>query len=73
MKALAIILIAIGLVGLIYGGVSWTQKEKVVDLGPVEINREDKESLPVPPIVGGICLVGGLALLLSTSRRARHA
>jgi hypothetical protein len=73
MKALAILLIALGLVGLIYGGVTWTQKEKVVDLGPVEINREEKESLPVPPIVGGICLVGGLALLVASSRRARHA
>lgn len=73
MKALAVVLIALGLVGLLYGGVSWTRKEKVVDLGPVEINHEERKSLPVPPIVGGLCLIGGLALLVSTSRRARSA
>jgi uncharacterized membrane protein YidH (DUF202 family) len=73
MKVLAVVLIALGLVGLIYGGVSWTQKEKVVDLGPVEINHEERKALPVPPIVGGICLVGGIALLVGTSRRTRSA
>ena len=73
MKALAVVLIALGLVGLLYGGVSWTRKEKVVDLGPVEINHEEHKSLPVPPIVGGLCLAGGLALLIGTSRRARSA
>jgi uncharacterized membrane protein YidH (DUF202 family) len=70
MKALAIVLIALGIVGLIYGGVSWTRREKVVDLGPVEITSEKRESLPVPPIVGAICLIGGLSLLLTQARRA---
>ena len=72
MKALAIVLIAIGLVGLIYGGVSWTHREKVVDLGPVEVSHDKRESVPLPPIVGGICLLGGIAMLVTGGRRA-HA
>jgi hypothetical protein len=72
MKALAIVLIALGLVGLIYGGVSWTHREKVVDLGPVEVSHDKRESLPLPPIVGGILLLGGIAMLVSSGRRG-HA
>jgi hypothetical protein len=69
MKALAVVLIAIGLVGLIYGGVSWTHREKVVDLGPVEVTHDKRESVPLPPIAGGICLLGGIALLVSAGKR----
>ena len=71
MKALAIVLIALGIVGLIYGGVSWTQREKVVDLGPLEVTHEERKAVPVPPIVGAICLIGGLGLLFSQRRAAR--
>jgi hypothetical protein len=73
MKLVAIVLIALGLIGLIYGGITWTQREKVVDLGPLEVTREDRESLPVPPLVGGICLAAGVVLLISQSRRPRSA
>jgi hypothetical protein len=69
MKALAVVLIAIGLVGLIYGGVRWTHRDKVVDLGPIEVTQEKHESVPLPPVVGAICLLGGLTLLLTQSRR----
>ena len=64
MKVLAVVLIAIGLVGLIYGGVTWTRREKVLDIGPVQVTREQEKSVPVPPIVGGICLVAGVVLLI---------
>jgi hypothetical protein len=64
MKIVAILLIAVGLVGLIYGGVTWTRREKVVDIGPVQVTREHEKSVPVPPIVGGICLVAGVVLLM---------
>jgi uncharacterized membrane protein YidH (DUF202 family) len=64
MKAIGILLIALGLVGLIYGGVSWTRREKVVDLGPVEVTRERHDALPISPIAGGVCLAAGVVLLL---------
>ena len=69
MTRLAVVLIIVGIIGLAYGGVTWTRHEKVVDLGPVEVTHEKHQSLPVPPVVGGLCLVGGLALLVSLSRR----
>ena len=64
MKILAILLVAIGLVGFIYGGVTWTRREKVVDIGPLEVTHDRQKSVPVPPIVGGVCLVAGLVLLV---------
>jgi hypothetical protein len=64
MKILAILLVAVGLVGLIYGGVTWTRREKVLDIGPVEVTRSQEKAVPVPPIVGGVCLVAGLVLLV---------
>ena len=68
MRLLAILLIALGLVGLIYGGVTWTRRENVAKLGPIEITKEHERSLPVPPIVGGICLAAGVLLLMKGGR-----
>lgn len=69
MKIAGALLIVVGLVGLIYGGIQWTRDEEVVDFGPVEITHEETRSVPVPPIVGGICLVAGVVLLGMTKRQ----
>ena len=70
MKILGIILIVLGVIGLAYGGLTFTRKEKVVDLGPVEITRTEHERIPLPPIAGGICLVAGLAMVLAGRGRS---
>ena len=61
---LAVILIAIGVVAFAYQGISYTTREKVVDLGPIQMTAEKTRTLPLPPVVGGICLVGGIVLLV---------
>lgn len=63
------VLIVIGLIGLIWGGVSYTREEKVLDLGPIEATAERRETIPVTPVVGGIALVGGIVLLLAGRKR----
>jgi uncharacterized membrane protein YidH (DUF202 family) len=63
-KAIGVLLIVLGIAGLAYGGFSWTQKEKVVDVGPVEVTRDKTESVAFPPIAGGALLVVGVVLLL---------
>ena len=60
---IALLLIVVGLVGLLYGGFTYTREKKVVDLGSVEITRQQHEKLPVSPIVGGLILVSGVWLL----------
>ena len=64
MKALGIVLVVLGLVGLLVGGISWTDRDKVVDAGPLEITTEERERLPIPPVAGGILLVAGVVLLM---------
>ena len=62
----AIILIALGIMALAFGGFSWRSNEKVVDLGPVEINKTKTHTVPIQPILGGLFLVGGVALLVTS-------
>jgi uncharacterized membrane protein len=66
-----IILIAVGIVLLAYGGyTSFTTKENVAKLGPIEINKQQEHPVPIGPIAGGLCLVGGIILVLTGNRRA---
>jgi len=60
----AIILIAIGIIALAYQGITYTTREKVVDFGPIQMTTEKTKTLPLPPIVGVVALVGGIVLLV---------
>ena len=64
MKTIGIVLIVLGVIGLAYGGLSWTRKDTIVDAGPIEITTNKTESLPLPPIAGGLLLVAGVVLLM---------
>jgi hypothetical protein len=62
---IAIILIALGIVAFAYQGVTYTTRDKVVDLGPIHVTAEKTKTLTLPPIVGGIALVGGIVALVA--------
>ena len=64
-----IILIVVGIVAFAYQGITYTTREKVVDIGPIQMTAEKTKTLPLPPLVGGIALVGGVVLLVIGSRR----
>jgi hypothetical protein len=57
-------LIVVGVVALLWGGFSWTREKTVVDLGPVKATAEERETIPLPPVVGGVALVAGIVLLV---------
>ena len=61
---LGIILIAIGIIALAYGGFSYTKREKVIDAGPLQVSADREKTVPFPPILGALCLVGGIVLVL---------
>ena len=68
---LGIILIIVGVVMLAYGGyTSYTTKENVAKLGPIEVTKHEEHPVPIGPIVGGICIVGGILLFVSGNRQA---
>ncbi len=61
---LAVVLIVIGVLAFAYQGITYTTKEKVVDIGPLQLSADKTRTIPLPPIVGGLALAGGIALLL---------
>jgi hypothetical protein len=68
---IGIILIVVGILAFAYGGyASFTTKENVAKLGPLEINREDEHRVPVVPIIGGVAVVGGIILLVAGTKKS---
>lgn len=69
MKITGILLIVVGVIALAYGGISYTKREKVLDIGPIEATTETRKTVPLPPVLGGLALAGGIVLLIAGSRR----
>jgi len=64
-----IILIVIGIVALAYQGITYTTREKVVDIGPIQMTAEKTKTLSLPPFVGAVALVGGIVLLVMGNKK----
>ena len=69
MKIAGIVLIVLGIVALAYGGFSYTREKKVIDLGPLQATTKTRETVPIPPLLGGAAVVGGIVLLVAGSRK----
>jgi len=67
-KILAIVLIVVGLLALAYEGITYTTREKVLEVGPITATKETKKTIPLPPILGGAALVCGVVLLIAAGR-----
>ena len=67
---IGIILIVVGVIALAYGGISYTKREKVIDAGPLQVSADREKTIPLPPILGGLCLVGGIVLVLAGNRKS---
>ena len=68
MAIVGIILIVIGVIALALGGFSFTTSEKVAEVGPLKVEKEKTRSVPLPPILGGLALIGGIVLLVASRR-----
>lgn len=66
---LGAVLIVLGLAALAYQGITYTTREKVIDIGPIEATAENRETIPLPPVLGALALIGGIALMIADSRR----
>ena len=68
MKIFGMVLIALGLFGLAWGGFTYTTREKVVDIGPIHATRDETHRVPVSPVAGALAIVPGVGLLLAGKR-----
>jgi uncharacterized membrane protein HdeD (DUF308 family) len=65
---LGIALVIIGIVALAYQGVTYTTHKRVVDIGPIQATKEEHHTIPLPPILGALALVGGIVVIASDRR-----
>ena len=64
MKLAGIILIVLGAIALVYQGFTYTQTKKDAQIGPLVIQHNEEHDVPIPPIVGGVLIIGGIAALV---------
>lgn len=69
LKIVGILLIVLGIAALVFQGITYTSREKVIDLGPIQATTKEKKTIPLPPVLGGIALVGGIAVLIVGGRK----
>jgi uncharacterized membrane protein len=73
MKVLTLIgiaLIVLGIVAFTYQGITYTTREKVIDVGPLRATVEKEKTIPLPPILGGLSLAAGVVLLIVGARKS---
>ena len=63
-----ILLIVLGVIALAYQGITYTTHTKVLDIGPIQATREEHKTIPLPPVLGGIAVIGGVALLVAGAK-----
>jgi len=71
LSMIGIVLIVLGLAALAYQGFTYTTREKVLDLGPLQATAERQKTVSLPPVFGIVAVVGGVALLIAGSRKGR--
>jgi hypothetical protein len=71
MKLAGIVLIVLGALALAYQGIRYTTREKLIDLGPLKVTATEERNIPLPPVVGGIAVVAGIALILADRKKSK--
>jgi len=69
MRILGYVLIALGVISLAIGGITYTKREKVLDIGPIQATADRQKTIPLPPLLGGLALVGGIVLVVAASKK----
>ncbi len=64
-----IVLIIVGVAALVYGGITYTTREDVLKVGPIDVTAKEKKTIPISPVLGGAAIVGGVVLVMRGSRK----
>jgi len=70
MTLVGVALIVLGVIALVYQGITYTTREKVIDVGPLKATVDKEKSIPLPPIAGVLAIAGGVALVIVGNRRS---
>lgn len=69
MRVIGVILIVLGVIGLVVGGISYTRSRHTVSVGPLSATVTEKQTVPIPPILGGVAVLVGIGLVVAGGRR----
>lgn len=69
-SALGFVLVILGVLALAYQGITYTTHKKVLDIGPIQATREEHQTIPLPPVLGGLALLGGVILIAAGRKEA---
>ena len=67
-RMVGLVLVIVGIVALVWGGVFWTDRDTVLDAGPLQVQTEEREGVALPPLLGAIALIGGIVLMVLPAR-----
>jgi hypothetical protein len=67
---IGVVLIIVGVLALAYQGITYTTREKVIDLGPLKASVDKEKTIPLPPILGALALAGGVVLVIVGARKS---
>jgi uncharacterized membrane protein len=67
-KLIGVVLIALGIIMLVYTSFTYTKREKVIDAGPIQISADREKTVNWPPYLGGILLVGGIVIVITSKK-----
>ncbi len=65
-----LVLLVLGVLSLAYQGITYTTHKRIADIGPIQATKEEKQTIPLPPILGGLALAGGVVLLIAGTKRS---
>ena len=68
LTVVGIILIVLGVIALAYQGITYTTKERVVEIGPLKVDKEKEKTIPLPPVLGGVAVAAGVVLMIVGAR-----
>jgi len=66
---IGIILIVLGIAAFVFQGITYTTQEDAIDFGPIHVTTEQTKTIPLPPVLGGIALIGGIALVILDNKK----
>ena len=69
MKVMGFVLVVLGVLALLYGGISYNRQRTVLDVGPFRATATEQKNIPLSPIVGGIVLLSGILLMVIPRKR----
>lgn len=69
MVLIGIVLIILGVVVIVYQGITYTSREKILDIGPIQATHETTKTIPLSPILGGLALAGGIVLVIVGAKK----